>query len=164
MENTNKTLLITASVLLIMLIISMSLYIARENSTIIESNTELSALEVQAHNSRYEIYKGTQSGNNVKVILNYAIEDNEKMGADARKPETEKWCVNIRSNDEDVLNTFKADSEIYFALTTRNHGVRYQENIKKVANAISSGKKYKISYSYTEAGYIWEIHIDSVES
>lgn len=46
MENINKTLLITASVLLIMLIISMSLYIARENSTIIESNTELSALEV----------------------------------------------------------------------------------------------------------------------
>ena len=162
MENATKTLLISGGVLIAMLIIAMSLYIAKKNNSTIDSNTELDALEVQAHNSRYEVFKGVQSGSNVKAILNYAIEDNEKMGADARISETEKWCVNIRSNDKDILEAFKSDSEIYRALTTRNHGVRYEENIQKISSAILPEKKYKISYSYTEAGYIWEIHVDSV--
>lgn len=163
MENSQKALLISAGTLMVLLIISLGIYIYRNSSDTTNTELKLNDIEVKAHNSKYEVFNGIQRGNAVKSVLNYAIQDNTSMGEEARKKETEQWCVNVRSDDKELLQKF-ANTEIYRGLTSRDHGVRYIENIKKISDVVVSNKKYKVWYSYTKAGYIWEIHIDNVDT
>lgn len=161
MENAAKALLIGGCITLSVLIVSIGIYVVKANDTTDEASAMLSSIEIKMHNARYEVLEGLQSGRDVKTLLNYAIDDNNKLGEDARIHETEKLCVNIRSNDTTILNAFKSNSEMKKALTTRDHGVRYAENIRQIIKVIQTNRKYKIWYSYSKSGYIWEIHIDT---
>lgn len=161
MENGIKALLLSASVLLAIALIGIGTYLVSMSNDSTDIST-LDELAVQTYNKKYELAEGIQSGSVVKQLLNYAIEDNRKLGDSARQRDTEKICINIRSNSEEILNAFRNKHEIYHALTTREHGVRYEENIRQISNIISNTKKYRIWYTYTKTGYIWEIHIDKI--
>ena len=160
MENATKALLIAAGVLVAVILISLGIIIVRNAGATIADTSAIDEIEIKKHNTRYEVLEGVQSGRTVKQILNYAIEDNESLGDAARKPETEMITVNIRSNSDDILDAFRNNSSMYNALTTRAYGVRYVENIREVSNVVSYNKKYKIWFSYSSIGWIWEIHID----
>lgn len=162
MENGSKALLISGAILLAISLISMATYLVSNMKNIATDTSTIGELDMQAYNSKYEALEGVKSGSVVKTILNYAIEDNRKMNGTERTSETEDICVNIRSNSEDILNAFKNNRVMYEALTTRNYGVRYAENIRQISKVISNSKKYKIWYTYTKTGYIWEIHIDKI--
>ena len=155
MENAAKALLIGGCITLSVLIVSLGIYVVRANDTTDDASSVLSA--------KYETYEGLQSGSEVKTILNYAIEDNAKLEGEERKWNTVNICINIRSNDKTILNLFK-DAETKRALTTRDYGVRYAENIRQIIKVIQNNRKYKIWYSYTKSGYIWEIHIDTPDT
>lgn len=161
MENAAKALLIGGCITLSVLIVSLGIYVVNTSNATSEAGSMMSSLEIKTHNARYEVLEGVQNGNNVKILLGYAIEDNNKLGEDAKKHDTEKLCVNIRSNDSTILSAFKSNSEMKRALTTRDHGVRYAGNIRQIIKVIQSNRKYKMWYSYTKSGYIWEIHIDT---
>lgn len=161
MENAAKALLIGGCITLSVLIVSLGIYVVNTSNSTSEAGSMMSSLEIKTHNARYETLEGLQNGNNVKTLLGYAIDDNNRLGEDARNRGTEELCVNIRSNDSTILNAFKSNSEIKSALTTRDYGVRYAENIRQIIKVIQTNRKYKIWYSYSKSGYIWEIHIDT---
>ena len=160
MENAAKALLIGGCITLSVLIVSLGIYVVRANDTTDDASSMLNSREIRMHNAKYEPYEGLQSGSEVKTILNYAIEDNAKLEGEERKWDTINICINIRSNDKTILNSFK-DAETKRALTTRDYGVRYAENIRQIIKVIQTNRKYKIWYSYSKSGYIWEIHIDT---
>lgn len=162
MENVIKALIISAVVLLAIMIISFGMFIYESSNSTVTENKTLDQLELKTHNSKYELLKGIQTGTKVKILLEYAIQDNEKFGNSKRDYDSRYFTVNIRSNDEDILKSFKGNSKFVESLTTREYGVRYEENIRKISDAIRNSRKYRIWYSYTSTGYIWEIHIDSV--
>ena len=143
------------------MIISIGLYFFTQANSTADVASTLSSLEIQTHNSRYEMLRGIQSGTNVRIVLNYAVQDNESLGESAKDADTINLCVNVRSNDSDILKKFKNNSAMYSALTTRNYGVRFVENIKQIANVVQTNRNYYVWYSYTTSGYIWEVHIDS---
>lgn len=47
---------------------------------------------------------------------------------------------------------------------SRSYGVIYPANINEIADCISNYPKYKLWFSYNKYGYIWEIHIDNVDT
>lgn len=160
MENGTKALLLSAGILLAIALIGIGAYLVNNMENISTDTSTVDELAIQTYNKKYELAEGIQNGNIVKQLLNYAIEDNRKIGEAAREAKTNDICVHIRSNSEDILNSFKSKREIYSALTTRDHGVKYAENIREISKVISSNRRYKIWYTYTKTGYIWEIHID----
>lgn len=160
MENAAKALLIGGCITLSVLIVSLGIYVVRTNDTTDDASSLLSSMEIRMHNSKYEPYEGLQSGSEVKTILNYAIEDNAKLEGEERNADTINLCVNVRSNDKTILDSFRS-SDMKKALTTREYGVRLAENIRQIIKVIQTNRKYKIWYSYSKSGYIWEIHIDT---
>lgn len=166
MENVSKALLIAGAILLAVLIISIGLYIVnRTNGTILLGEGELNYVKINAFNSKYETYEGIQQGKNVKKILHYAIQDNNiLLGKNQKSPSAINRCINIRSNHPKILEAFSSKASMISALTTRDYGVRYAENIEQIATVINPAAKYKIFFSYSVVnGYIWEIHIDNPE-
>lgn len=160
MENAAKALLIGGCITLSVLIVSLGIYVVRTNDTTDDASSVLSSIEIRMHNAKYEPYEGLQSGSEVKKILNYAIEDNAKLEGEERNADTINLCVNVRSNDKTILDSFRS-SDMKKALTTREYGVRLAENIRQIIKVIQTNRKYKIWYSYSKSGYIWEIHIDT---
>lgn len=162
MEKTSKALLIAGAVLIAIILISMGTLIINNVKSTIASTTTIDELNQQTYNAKYELARGIRSGSAVKEILNYAIMDNNKLEQNAKKENTIDMCLNVKSNSDDILDAFKSDGTMYYALTTRNHGVRYVENIQRISNIVLSNNKYNIWYTYNSFGYVWQIHIDKV--
>ncbi len=152
MENVTKALLIAAGVLVALMLISVAIWIISSNSDLNNVDSTLSEMERIKFNLKYEQYQGIQSGKNVKLILNYAIDDNEYLDdRDSTKG------LNIRSNHEDFK---KLNQSWGGALDTRSYGLVYSSNIKKMRDTVKPHSKYKVWYNYTNNGLIHEIHID----
>lgn len=158
MENAVKGLLVAATVLVAILVISLGMVIFNMSSSTANSMDKLDELELIKYNKQYEGYEGIHYGSAVKTLLGYAMSNNETLYQDDKDI---KYCVCIRSNDKDILNNFKNDNDITIGLNgTRNFGVKIPSNISNIRKAVNSQKKYKIWFSYNDLGYIWEIHID----
>ena len=160
MENAIKSLMIAGSVLASILVISLGIIIFNKNSAEEQTSSLLSSIETANFNKRYELLQGKHKGSTVNTVLGYAISDNQSLQQGYKSGETINICVNIRSNAKDILENFKSSGEIYRALTTREYGVRYVENIELIRSVVDTQKTYNIWYSYNNSGLIWEIHID----
>lgn len=113
MENATKALLIAAAVLVTIIIISITLVIVnRGNESVNQGQGEINSLEVQTFNNKYEANRGVRGGSTVRTILRYAIEDNANFIGEADHTKT----INIRSNDSELLDAFRNDSEMLRAL------------------------------------------------
>lgn len=160
MENATKALIIAASILLAILIISLSLYIyntAKESSDV---NATIAQMDLMEFNKQYELYGGIKGGRAVKTLLDLAAQNNQDL---YERADTIDYCVCIRSNVDSIINSFSHNSEMVRGLNgLREYGVRYPSNIREIEDCISSTTKYNIWFSYNDAGYIWEINIDKV--
>lgn len=162
MENATKALLIAASVLIAVLIISLGMYIYSKSNNADEASSTMSKMAVMTNNEQFTLYEGIQNGGVVKKLLQTASQHNQSL---YESDDTIEYCVCIRSNVDDLLAKFSNDAEILSGLNgSRDYGVRYPSNIAKVSSAISRSKRYKIWFSYNKYGDIWEIHIDDIKS
>ena len=164
MENVTKALLIAASVLVAILIISLSIMIVNRNDASEDAKEALNGMNIQTFNSKYEVHEGICSGSTVRTILSYVVNDNTELFNGAEKDAAYiEYNLNVRSNDPDILDYFRGSSSMIEALDgSRSYGVRYPENILQVQQAVKSYKKYNVWYSYNkQTGYIWEVHIDA---
>lgn len=160
MENTSKALIIAGAILLSILIIGIGVYIY--NSSVNSTKNVVASKEMEMQlmqfNKQYETYEGIQNSNSIKQLLNMAIENNTEL---YKSDETIELCVCIRSKSKKMLSNVK-ETHVKEALTSRSYGVRYPNNIKKLASYIGDNDKYNISFRYNEYGYIWEIWINDI--
>ena len=68
MENASKALLIAGAILLAILIISLGIGIFTQAQDVTK-NSGMSKAEIQAFNSQFTKYEGTQKGSNVKALI-----------------------------------------------------------------------------------------------
>ena len=150
MGNTNKALIIAASVLFALLVISLGEYIYSQSSESENAESTIADMEAMTRNKQYELYSGIRSGGEVKRLLKLAADNNQEL---YKSQDTIKSCVCIRTNVDSILKEFGS----------RSYGVRYPSNIYQIADCISIYQKYNVRFSYNEYGYIWEINIENVD-
>lgn len=128
----------------------------------IKRGATVSSLEVQAQNEKFKRYEGTQRGGIVKKLLQEAILNNQ---------EEDRWkddsitsrCVCVRTNVKEILDNFSGESAMIAGLDgSRDYGVKYPSNIQRIANCVEKNRKYKVYFTYNDAGFIWEIHIEDI--
>lgn len=68
MENASKALIIAGAILLSILLIGLGMYVYTQASGIM-NRTNMDATEINAYNSQFEAYEGTQSGSQVRALL-----------------------------------------------------------------------------------------------
>lgn len=157
MENASKALLIAGAILVVILLISVGIMVYNSSlGNVGEANSQAEAQAIQAFNSRFAIYEGTQSGTAVKNLLKEAIYVNS---GDDKSAAAIIDNVGIHSSSREILNSI-TDSTMKHALTDRWYGVRYVTNIQQISDLIKRTGKYRISFEYNEKGVIWQIHID----
>ncbi len=162
MENASKALIIAGAILLSILIISIGIYIYNNsvNSTKKAVASKEMEMQLMQFNKQYEVYEGTQTGNNVKQLLNIAATNNKELYKDDKYTEL---CVCIRSNSKKILKKVSNNYDVKYALTGRTFGLKYPTNIKDISSYIGENDKYNISFKYNQYGYIWEIWINDID-
>ena len=159
MGNTNKALIIAASVLFALLVISLGEYIYSQSSESENAESTIADMEAMTRNKQYELY--IRSGGEVKRLLKLAADNNQEL---YKSQDTIKSCVCIRTNVDSILKKFANDGQMKAGLNgSRSYGVRYPSNIYQIADCISIYQKYNVRFSYNEYGYIWEINIENVD-
>ncbi len=162
MENAIKALIIAATVLMAVLIISLGLYIYSKSNNTDQASSTISKMEIMSYNEQYKLYEGVRSGGETKKLLEMAAQNNENLYLDDADV---KYCVCIRTNIQEILDKFNDFYQMEVGLNgQRTFGVKYPTNIKKISDCLVQSKKYKIWFKYNEYGYIWEIHIDELEN
>lgn len=161
MGNTNKALIIAASVLFALLVISLGEYIYSQSSESENAESTIADMEAMTRNKQYELYSGIRSGGEVKRLLKLAADNNQEL---YKSQDTIKSCVCICTNVDSILKEFANDGQMKAGLNgSRSYGVRYPSNIYQIADCISIYQKYNVRFSYNEYGYIWEINIENVD-
>ena len=157
MENATKALMVVATVLMAIIIVSLGIFVYNKSS--ISKSSNLDAMEITAWNQKFLIYEGKQKGTGVKNLLKDASLANEELYKDDSNI---KYCVCICSKSERILQHYKVGSEMRKGLDrSREYGVRYPTNIKDIANHIKAKESYYISFNYNDlTGRINEIWIN----
>ena len=130
MENATKALLIAAAILMVMLLISLTMFIVNSNSdTVDNASTELNSIAVQNFNDPFlSFFSSSATANEARALT--------------KKVSTHNAAVNSSTFSADqghiFLNYYPKDS------TKITHKWRY-EDLQKIYNQISDGAKYKIS-------------------
>lgn len=105
MENATKALLIAASVLIAIVLIAMGIKLLQPAAgTVDEVGKVTDTIAITSFNSQFTDYEGTQTGAEVKALLN-------KITATNRNESTHKISVNGSSSSTDIA-TYRAGINI----------------------------------------------------
>lgn len=161
MENSSKSLIITGTILLSILIVSLGVFIYNNSVGSTTDSIKDKDLEMQLmqFNKQYEIYEGVQNGSSIKQLLNMASRNNQEL---YQRQDTVFLCVCIRSNSSKFLSKLPR-ATLKSALKDREYGVRYPNIIKEVSSYLGVNEKYNIEFKYNKYGYIWEIWINDIK-
>ena len=132
MENATKALLIAAAILVVIIIISLGLAVVRQGQEAI-SNADMSEAEMEAYNSKFRSYEGTNvSTSDVNALLNTALLHNQN---EAKQGTGRSVTVKINSStavDASSTSVSKESGTNYYTVTcTLDDGLVTEINIKK---------------------------------
>lgn len=133
MENASKALIIAGAILLSIAIIGIGMYIYTTAQQTIQS-ANMSQQEITAYNSTFVKYEGTQSGSNVKALLQTVGSHNS-----ANKDDNSKQ---VKVFDKGTPR--KKDSD---------KGSQAAE-LSTMSGNIKAGYKYKVTFGYSSYGLI----------
>jgi len=137
MENASKALIIAGAIILSILIIGLGMFIFQKAN----SATDLSSQKVKAYNSVFEQYEGTQSGVNVKALLDEVRAHNLANPSDA--------SLNIAVAESTQVRTTTPPSAVVPAAT-----------VNTIRAKIQNGKTYTVDFGYdASTGYIVAVGI-----
>ena len=158
MENASKALIIAASVLVAILIVSMGIMIFNKAQSA-GSTTDLDATEITMFNSKFERYANNQSGSQVKSLISYAISNANtnkddpikipSVGLSHRK-ENEQWPTGDNASGPLISGTLSSSWNLN----------AYIGNLGKIRGAIISTHTYNIKLTYANSGLISVININ----
>lgn len=157
MDNVSKALIIAASIIITIFLITLATYVLYNNNASTLTSSKILEMNLIQYNKEYEIYEGKQKGTNVKQLLKRAANNNINLW---QSQDTKEHCVCIRSKSEDILGRAKNSETVEALNGTRWYGIRYPSNINDIAKLIRTSKTYTISFNYNKSGYIWEIWIN----
>ncbi len=140
MENASKALIIAGAIILSILIIGLGMFIFQKANSATEG-ADLSSQKVKAYNSVFEQYVGTQTGINVKALLDEVRSHNLANASDA--------SLNI-----DVQESSQA------ATTTPPTAAVTAATVNTIRAKIQNGKSYTVDFGYdASTGYIVAVGI-----
>jgi anti-sigma28 factor (negative regulator of flagellin synthesis) len=140
MENASKALIIAGAIILSILIIGLGMFIFQKANSATEG-ADLSSQKVKAYNSVFEQYVGTQTGINVKALLDEVRSHNLANASDA--------SLNI-----DVQESSQA------ATTTPPTAAVTAATVNTIRAKIQNGKSYTVDFGYdASTGFIVAVGI-----
>ena len=140
MENASKALIIAGAIILSILIIGLGMFIFQKANSATEG-ADLSSQKVKAYNSVFEQYVGTQTGINVKALLDEVRSHNLANASDA--------SLNI-----DVQESSQA------ATTTPPTASVTAATVNTIRAKIQNGKSYTVDFGYdASTGFIVAVGI-----
>lgn len=140
MENASKALIIAGAIILSILIIGLGMFIFQKANSATEG-ADLSSQKVKAYNSVFEQYVGTQTGINVKALLDEVRSHNLANASDA--------YLNI-----DVQGSSQA------ATTTPPTAAVTAATVNTIRAKIQNGKSYTVDFGYdASTGFIVAVGI-----
>lgn len=140
MENASKALIIAGAIILSILIIGLGMFIFQKANSATEG-ADLSSQKVKAYNSVFEQYVGTQTGINVKALLDEVRSHNLANASDA--------SLNI-----DVQESSQA------ATTTPPTAAVTAATVNTIRAKIQNGKSYTVDFGYdANTGFIVAVGI-----
>lgn len=140
MENASKALIIAGAIILSILIIGLGMLIFQKANSATEG-ADLSSQKVKAYNSVFEQYVGTQTGINVKALLDEVRSHNLANASDA--------SLNI-----DVQKSSQA------ATTTPPTAAVTAATVNTIRAKIQNGKSYTVDFGYdASTGFIVAVGI-----
>lgn len=140
MENASKALIIAGAIILSILIIGLGMFIFQKANSATEG-ADLSSQKVKAYNSVFEQYVGTQTGINVKALLDEVRSHNLANASDA--------SLNI-----DVQASSQA------ATTTPPTAAVTAATVNTIRAKIQNGKSYTVDFGYdASTGFIVAVGI-----
>lgn len=117
MENASKALVIAGAILISILLISIGVFIINSiSSTQAQMEDTMDTQARDTFNSVYTAYVGTQSGSNVKSLLNKVATNNSKTDA------AHKISINNDIVDSGAISTYAAS-----ILSTKNYVVSIKD-------------------------------------
>lgn len=140
MENASKALIIAGAIILSILIIGLGMFIFQKANSATEG-ADLSSQKVKAYNSVFEQYVGTQTGINVKALLDEVRSHNLANASDA--------SLNI-----DVQESSQA------ATTTPPTAAVTAATVNTIRAKMQNGKSYTVDFGYdASTGFIVAVGI-----
>lgn len=183
MENASKALLIAGAILLAILIIAIGMYIYNSaQSTVNNSMTSMTTQELEAFNSNFTSYEGSQSGSNVKALIGRLIANaNTYTDESAKVPGVLYWMSNgtegedawngstdSKLGDSDSTWLVKADTKanrakadkIGSSLRTKDGSIdEYVNGLSQLRNNITNKHEYWIDFVFNNSGMITLVNI-----
>lgn len=146
MENASKALLIAAAIIIAVILIVIGVYVLGQGRQAI-GNVNMSEQEIDAFNSKWEMYLGPQLGSNAKALIN-AVNNYNASCTDGRY--IELHLTSSIPNKKSVLNNAGK-----FNTAKPNHTPN--------ANIIGSGDSCFVACVKTPAGLICGIAIEDAQ-
>ena len=138
MENASKALIIAGAILLSIAIIGIGMYVYSTAQQTIQS-ANMSQQEITAYNADFIKYEGTQSGSNVKALLQ-TIRTHNIVNKDDVSKSIKVTTSGTATTDESTTGSTK-------------------EEIADLLTDIKSGTQYTVSFGYSDTGLIKGIDI-----
>lgn len=140
MENASKALIIAGAIILSILIIGLGMFIFQKANSATEG-ADLSSQKVKAYNSVFEQYVGTQTGINVKALLDEVRSHNLANASDA--------SLNIDVQESSQAATRTPPTAAVTAAT-----------VNTIRAKIQNGKSYTVDFGYdASTGFIVAVGI-----
>lgn len=159
MESTQKKLLITGCILLIILIVIGATYIHNQSKAITTIVGE-EAIAIQTANSELKDYEGKKKGNIAVKMINEVIKYNKNYSKDGKN------FIKVCSNDKRILAKIEDDNikeSLTKGMNEKSSGAHLEESLQKIKKAISTSQYFKIWFDYNdENGMIDIVHIDEI--
>lgn len=88
MENATKALLIAAAIIIAVVLITITVAVLGQGSTMVQENSDMTGVQVSAYNSEFEAYIGDRvTGSKVKQLINTINQHNRNAEDDSKKIE-----------------------------------------------------------------------------
>ena len=140
MENASKALIIAGAIILSILIIGLGMFIFQKANSATEG-ADLSSQKVKAYNSVFEQYVGTQTGINVKALLDEVRSHNLANASDA--------SLNIELQESSQAATTTPPTAAVTAAT-----------VNTIRAKMQNGKSYTVDFGYdASTGFIVAVGI-----
>lgn len=153
----NSRLLNVPAILFAVLTVSIGMYVYNSSqATITDSMESLSTQEIDAFNSQFYSYEGTQTGSNIKALIARLI-----ANANTYMDETDKIpgvIIEQLTEDETIEQIIVEPFEI------EDDASEYIQKLNEIRNNVSNKHEYFVEINYQSKGIVDYIYISYDES
>lgn len=152
MDNSSRALIAGGLILIAVAVVSIGIFVfSTSSNTATDALSNYSAEEINAFNTQYEVYLGTQKGSSINSLIGKLISsaNSNKDNLDRVPAVTISDKVNATGDAVDNANTPNTVDEI----TT------YISNLSIIKQKIESKHEYNVEFKYGTSGFINEFII-----